>query len=77
METFWYRLQYLEDTPVGEPTHFESPSLVEVGDVIQVEGGFHHLVLEIAEASSREPVLRLGKSGQGPADAVLQTLREP
>ena len=74
METYWYRLEYLEDTSTGEPTHFESPSAVEVGDVIQVDGGFHHVVHEIAEASSPEPVLRLGKSGQGPADATLQTL---
>lgn len=69
-----YRLHFLEDFDDSNPTHFESPSPVEVGDVIPVSNGYHHLVHEIAEATSPEPVLRLGKSGQGPLDATLQTL---
>lgn len=75
METYRYRVQYLEDLASGESTHFDSPSPVEVGDLIRVESGFfHYQVLEIAEASSPEPLLRLGKSGQGPLDATQQTL---
>jgi hypothetical protein len=74
MKLIKYRLEFLEDCDDSNPSHFESPSAVEVGDVIPVSNGFHHLVHEILEPTSPEPVLRLGKSGQGPADAVLQTL---
>lgn len=69
-----YRLQFLEDFDDSNPTHFESPSPVEVGDVIRASNGFHHQVHAIVEATSPEPLLQLGKSGQGPLDATLQTL---
>ena len=72
-----YRLKYLEDFDDSCPTHFESASAVEVDDLIQVSNGFHHLVLQIEEATSPEPVLVLGKSGQGPLDAAQQTLHRP
>lgn len=71
-----YRLKFLEDFDDSNPSHFHSPSPVETGDFIQVSNGFHHRVLEIEEATSPEPVLRLGKSGQGPLDAGSQALRE-
>lgn len=74
MELLRYRLRYTQDWDDADPSHFESPSPVEVGDVIPVEGGYHHLVLRIEEASSTEPVLVLGKSGQGPAEATQQTM---
>jgi hypothetical protein len=71
---YTYRLDFLEDADDSCPTHFESPSPVQAGDVIRVSNGYHHLVHEVAEADSPEPLLRLGKSGQGPLDATLQTL---
>lgn len=71
---YTYRLQFLEDFDDSNPTHFQSPSKVEAGDVIRVSNGFHHLVHEVVESTSAEPLLRLGKSGQGPADAMKQTL---
>jgi hypothetical protein len=74
MELIRYRLKYTMDWDDSDPAHFESPSPVEAGDVIPVEGGFHHLVLRIEEATSPEPVLVLGKSGQDPLEATAQTL---
>ena len=73
-----YRLRYLEDFDDALDQRFESPSPVEVGDLIQLPAfGFHHRVLRIEEASSPAPLLVLGKSGQGPADADWQTLHAP
>ena len=72
-----YRLLYLDDFDDGCPTHFDSPSAVEAGDVIGASNGFHHHVLGIEAATSPEPVLVLGKSGQGPLDAIAQTLHPP
>ncbi len=69
-----YRLKFLEDFDDSNPHEYESPSVVEVGDVIRVSNGFHHLVVGIEAASSSAPVLLLGKSGQGPLDATQQTL---
>lgn len=72
-----YRLEYAEDFDDSNPTHFESPSQVEAGDVIAVSNEFHHLVLEIRGATCPEPLLVLGKFGQGPLDAERQTLHRP
>lgn len=69
-----YRLRFTADTDTQ--THFDSPSPVEVGDVIPAESGFHHLVFGIEEASSPEPLLLLAKSGQGHQDAIDQAWPE-
>lgn len=69
-----YRLDFLEDADDSCPSHFTSHSPIEVGDIIQVSNGYHHRVHEIAESDATEPLLRLGKSGQDPLDATLQTL---
>ena len=69
-----YRLEYLEDVDGIEQTTFNSPAPVQVGDLIPVASGYHHQVIEIVGAHAPMPLLRLGKSGQGPAEASLQTL---
>lgn len=72
-----YRLEFAEDWDDGNPTHFDSPSKVIAGDIIPTSDGFHHLVLEVRAANCPEPLLVLGKAGQGPQGAIEQTLRRP
>lgn len=71
-----YRLRCLADFDDSTPTHFDSPSPVEQGDVIPVSNGFHHLVVRIEEATAPEPVLVLAKSALDAQGAIDQAWPE-
>ena len=67
---YTYRLKFKSDSDDSQPSHLTSPSPVEVGDVVPVENGFHHLVLAVEETGRPEPLLVLAKSGQSIQGAI-------
>jgi hypothetical protein len=74
-QTYSYRLYYTGLEGDMNPKQYHCDNKAKAGDVIQLETGYWHYVIEVKQVK-RPPYeqLRLGKSGQDREDALYEAL---
>lgn len=74
-QTYSYHLYYTGLEGDMNPKQHHSESKIKAGDVIQIDTGFWHYVIEVKQVK-RPPYeqLRLGKSGQDHKEALYEAI---